>query len=42
MPVGCPVATTSDDARRQLPPELADGAVVVRSGAELLAAIRAG
>ncbi len=39
IPVGCPVATTSEHARRQLPPDLADGAVVVRSGAELLSSI---
>ncbi len=36
MPVGCPVCVMREDMISELPAELQDGAVVIRSGAELL------
>lgn len=36
MPVGCPVCVMREDMIGELPAELQDDAVVIRSGAELL------
>jgi hypothetical protein len=43
MPVGCPVCVTDERQIPHLPPELVDaaGVVVVRSGADILAAVEA-
>jgi hypothetical protein len=39
MPVGCPVCVVRDEMIDDLPGDLQDGALVVRSGGELLRAI---
>jgi hypothetical protein len=39
MPVGCPVCVAREEMIEDLPGELQDGAVVVRSGVELLKAV---
>jgi hypothetical protein len=39
MPVGCPACLTRKDQQRDLPGELREGTVLVRSGAELLQVI---
>jgi hypothetical protein len=41
LPVGCATVATSAADRAELPPELMADAVVLRSGAELLASIEA-
>jgi hypothetical protein len=39
LPVGCPTCLTHEDQEHDLPDELREGAVIVRSGADLLGVI---
>jgi hypothetical protein len=39
LPVGCPTCLTHEDQKHHLPDELREGAVIVRSGADLLRVI---